>query len=192
MDIGKNIREAREAQGLLVSEVARRAGLTISGVQFVEEGRVRNPTVNTVVKISRALGVAPGELLKETTPAPKVVALPSTPLIDSSPEELDRRLRELGSAQKVEDEILDRIREEQKSLRAWVTKHVSPKLRRADVYYVAATDYWSKLADPRDVPFKSVMEIAQEMAGTYDAVRAEVEDSNPGGGEQRGADQQAS
>ena len=191
MDIGKNIREAREAQGLLVSEVARRAGLTVSGVTSIETGRVRKPAAETVVRIARALGVEPGQLLKEEAD-PKVAALPSTPLIDSSPEEIDGRLRELGSAQEVEDEILDRIREEQKSLRAWVTKHVSPKLRRADVYYVAATDYWSKLADPRGVPFKSVMEIAEEMAGTYDAVRAEVEDSNPGGGEQRGADQQAS
>src|SRR5215217_4222853 len=101
MDIGKNIREARDAQGLMVSEVARRAGLTVSGVQFVEDGRVRNPSVDTVVKIARALGVAPGELLKEA-PELKVVALPSTPLIDTAPEDFDERLRSARSAATVE------------------------------------------------------------------------------------------
>jgi transcriptional regulator with XRE-family HTH domain len=65
MDIGKNIREVRERQGLMVSEVARRADLTISGVTSIETGRVQRPAVQTVVRLARALGVEPGELLRE-------------------------------------------------------------------------------------------------------------------------------
>src|SRR5829696_8554213 len=65
MDIGKNIREVRESQGLMVSELARRAGLTVSGVTSIETGRVKRPAAQTVVSLARALGVEPGELLKE-------------------------------------------------------------------------------------------------------------------------------
>jgi transcriptional regulator with XRE-family HTH domain len=166
MDIGKNIREAREAQGLMVSEVARRAGLTVSGVQFVEEGRVRNPTVDTVVKIARALGVAPGELLKEP-PDLKVVALPSTPLIDTAPEDLDERLRSAGSAATV-NEILRAVEAEEKSLLELMARHVRPKLDRAQIYRMAIIDRWAKLTDERRDPlsnqFKGVFEIAREVA----------------------------
>jgi transcriptional regulator with XRE-family HTH domain len=65
MDIGKNLREVRERQGLMVSEVARRASLTVSGVTSIETGRVQRPAAETVVRLARALGVEPGELLKE-------------------------------------------------------------------------------------------------------------------------------
>jgi transcriptional regulator with XRE-family HTH domain len=168
MDIGKNIREAREAQGLMVSEVARRAGLTVSGVQFVEDGRVRNPSVDTVVKIARALGVAPGELLKEA-PDLKVVALPSTPLIDTAPEDLDERLRSAGSAATVEG-ILRAVEAEEKSLLELMARHVRPKLDRARLYRTVITDRWVKLTDERRDPlsnrFKSVSEIDEEL-GRY-------------------------
>ena len=165
MDIGKNIREAREAQGLLVSEVARRAGLTVSGVQFVEDGRVRNPSVDTVVKIARALGVAPGELLKEA-PDLKVVALPSTPLVDIPPEDLDERLRNAGSAATVEA-MLRTVEAEENALLELMARRVSPKLDRAKLYHLAIYDRWLKLADEKRDPsanrFKGVLEIAREI-----------------------------
>jgi transcriptional regulator with XRE-family HTH domain len=181
MDIGKNIREAREAQGLMVSEVARRAGLTVSGVQFVEEGRVRNPSVDTVVKIARALGVAPGELLKEA-PELKVVALPSTPLIDTAPEDFDERLRSARSAATVE-EMLRAVEAEEKSLLELMARHISPKLDRVRFYRMAITDRWVKLTDERRDPlsnqFKGVFEIAREVVAGQEGLIDQM-DKEPG------------
>src|SRR5215218_9845954 len=62
---GEKIREVRERQGLKVSEVARRAGLTISGVTSIETGRVRRPAIQTVLRLARALGINPSDLLEE-------------------------------------------------------------------------------------------------------------------------------
>jgi transcriptional regulator with XRE-family HTH domain len=181
MDIGKNIREAREAQGLMVSEVARRAGLTVSGVQFVEDGRVRNPSVDTVVKIARALGVAPGELLKEA-PELKVVALPSTPLIDTAPKDFDERLRSARSAATVE-EMLRAVAAEEKSLLELSARHISPKLDRARFYRIAITDRWVKLTDERRDPlsnqFKGVFEIAREVVAGQEELIDQM-DKEPG------------
>jgi transcriptional regulator with XRE-family HTH domain len=65
MDIGKRIRDLREERGLTQRELARRAGLTPSGVGFIEHGQTRNPSAETVVAIARALGVPVEELLGE-------------------------------------------------------------------------------------------------------------------------------
>ena len=63
--IGEKIREARERQGRKVSEVARRAGLTISGVSSIETGRVKRPAIQTVLRLASALGIDPASLLEE-------------------------------------------------------------------------------------------------------------------------------
>jgi transcriptional regulator with XRE-family HTH domain len=184
MDIGKNIREAREAQNLLVSEVARRAKLTVSGVQFVEEGRVRNPSVSTVVKIARALGVDPGELLKEADEAvPQVVALPSTPLVDTAPEDLDERLRSSGSAATTEA-VLRGIEAEEHALLELMARHVSPKLDRARLYRMAATDRWVKQSDKSRDPseaanqFKSVFDIAREVKDAQERLKDQKDNAS--------------
>jgi len=70
MDIGKRIRDLREERGLTQREVARRAGLTPSGVGFIEHGQTRNPSAETVVAIARALGVPVEELLEVEETAP--------------------------------------------------------------------------------------------------------------------------
>jgi len=172
MDIGKNIREAREAQGLMVSEVARRAGLTVSGVTSIETGRVRKPAAETVVHIARALGIDPGELLKEK-PDPRVVAIPSTPLTDTAVEDLDERLRNAESTAEV-DRMLRAIHEEERDLEGFIPRHIAPKLDRARLYRAAILDRWVKLADnrrdPRSNRFKSVSEIASELGGRFKSV----------------------
>jgi transcriptional regulator with XRE-family HTH domain len=68
MDIGKRIRDLREERGLTQREVARRAGLTPSGVGFIEHGQTRNPSAETVMAVARALGVPVEELLREPVP----------------------------------------------------------------------------------------------------------------------------
>jgi len=164
--VGKNIRRAREDQGLLVSEVARRAGLTVSGVQFVEQGKVQNPTVGTVIRIAEALGVDPGDLLRGVETAPKVVALPRTPLSDTAPEDLDALLENTRSAAS-SSKMLDAIEAEERDLVEFAPRHIGPKLDRARLYRMAITDRWVKLADKKRDPasnrFKTVSEIAEEL-----------------------------
>lgn len=50
--------ERREALGLSLQTVADRAGLTKSHIWDLEAGNARNPTLNAMVGISRALGVS--------------------------------------------------------------------------------------------------------------------------------------
>lgn len=50
--------ERREALGLSLQAVADRAGLTKSHVWDLEAGNARNPTLNAMLGISRALGVS--------------------------------------------------------------------------------------------------------------------------------------
>jgi transcriptional regulator with XRE-family HTH domain len=77
MDIGKRIRELREERGLSQREVARRAGLTPSGVGFIELGQTQQPSAKTVVAIARALSVPVEELLADApVPAGKAEARP--------------------------------------------------------------------------------------------------------------------
>jgi transcriptional regulator with XRE-family HTH domain len=64
MDIGKRIRDLREERGLTQREVAQHAGLTPSGLGFIEHGQTQNPSAETVVAIARALGVPVEDLLK--------------------------------------------------------------------------------------------------------------------------------
>jgi transcriptional regulator with XRE-family HTH domain len=70
VDVGRNIREAREARGLTVQEVSRRAGLTHSTLAWIEDGTTRDPKISTVLGLARALGVEPAELLREREPVP--------------------------------------------------------------------------------------------------------------------------
>jgi transcriptional regulator with XRE-family HTH domain len=189
MDIGKNIREAREEQGLIVSEVARRAGLTISGVTSIETGRVRNPTIDTVVHIARALGVEPAELLKEA-PDPKVIALPRTPLTDTDLAELDKWRKSARSAAEADKGLRD-ITAEVRDLEQFRTGIVSRKIDRAHLIKAALLDTYVKLADDRRDPtsnvFKSIEQIASELGGRYltPGERKSLDDLLPPGPEEQ-------
>jgi len=188
MNIGKNIREAREEQGLIVSEVARRAGLTISGVTSIETGRVSNPTIDTLVRIARALDVEPAELLKEApdpkAPDPIVITLPSTPYTNLSIEKLDERLKNAGSAAEV-DRLLRALEQETRDLEEFIPRQVTPRVDRARdrarLYAAAAMRRWVQLADDRRKPesnrFKSVAEVASELGGRYEAIIPDAESS---------------
>jgi transcriptional regulator with XRE-family HTH domain len=168
MEVGENIRRAREAQGLRVSEVARRAGMTISGVTFVEEGKVQNPSVDTVLRIARALGVDAGDLLEGV--GPKVVALPSTPFTDLDAEEIDERLRNARSAEE-SAEILRSIEAEGRLIDEFEVRILSQKRTRNRLYQATALDRHMKVSDKYRDPltnrFKGVEEVARELGGRY-------------------------
>jgi transcriptional regulator with XRE-family HTH domain len=56
------LREAREERGLSMNVVAQRAGLSHSIVSLIERD-LRNPTLDTLLRISEAIGVDLGEIL---------------------------------------------------------------------------------------------------------------------------------
>ena len=57
------LREERKRQGLSLNEVAQRAGLSRQMVSYVEQ-QERKPTLDTLLRISTALGVKLEEIIK--------------------------------------------------------------------------------------------------------------------------------
>ena len=64
---GELVREHREGIGLTQAALATRAGVSMMGVSFLETGRVSDPHVSTLAKLSRALGVDAALLLQPFT-----------------------------------------------------------------------------------------------------------------------------
>ncbi|MFJ8010797.1 helix-turn-helix domain-containing protein [Streptomyces fagopyri] len=61
------IRKLREERGYTLERLAERSDLSFRGLIYIEHGR-RNPSVLTILDISTALGVAPGDLLDHIAP----------------------------------------------------------------------------------------------------------------------------
>lgn len=61
MNLGSAVKVCRSQQGLSQKELAFRAGCSISYLSMIERGD-RDPTVSTVEKISKGLGVPMGVL----------------------------------------------------------------------------------------------------------------------------------
>jgi len=60
--LGEAIRQVRVERGLSQEELADRAELHTTHLGGLERG-VRNPSYATIVKLSKALGIKPGELV---------------------------------------------------------------------------------------------------------------------------------
>lgn len=60
--LGKNVARLRKAQGLSQEAFADHAGIHRTYISDIERS-ARNPTIEVVAKIAKALGVKPGELL---------------------------------------------------------------------------------------------------------------------------------
>jgi len=65
--IGARIAERRLASGLTQDEIAVRTSIDSSNVRAYETGRAM-PSIQSLVRMAAALGVAPGELLDGLTP----------------------------------------------------------------------------------------------------------------------------
>lgn len=77
MDVGARIKSLREAAGLSQNELARRAGVSQSGLSYIESGE-KSPSVDTLLRIADALGVTVSELLNaqgDTEMPPHIRAL---------------------------------------------------------------------------------------------------------------------
>jgi DNA-binding XRE family transcriptional regulator len=58
------IRKLRDAEGLTQEELAKKAGVTQSYIAQLESGLKKNPSLPTLKKLARALGVPVTELLE--------------------------------------------------------------------------------------------------------------------------------
>jgi transcriptional regulator with XRE-family HTH domain len=61
--LGKNLKRIRTAKGISQGEIGRILGVDKGFVSNIENGKT-NPTLATIAKLAKALGVPPNELLK--------------------------------------------------------------------------------------------------------------------------------
>ncbi len=71
--VRERIRSLRQEKGLTQEALCERAGISVDSVNRIESGS-RVPTLDTLARIARALGVSPGDLLQ--MPLAPVVAPP--------------------------------------------------------------------------------------------------------------------
>jgi transcriptional regulator with XRE-family HTH domain len=60
-DLGRRVQEARQKKNISQVELAEEIGVTPTYVGFIEQG-VRNPSIATLDKIARALGIKMSDL----------------------------------------------------------------------------------------------------------------------------------
>ena len=63
-NISKNLRKMRETKGLSQEKLARLADVTNNTIIKIESGKNDNPTLDTLKKIAKALGIGLDELTK--------------------------------------------------------------------------------------------------------------------------------
>ena len=61
--LGKNLKRIRIAKGISQGEIGRRLEVDKSFVSNIENGKT-NPTLATIAKIAKAIGVSVGELME--------------------------------------------------------------------------------------------------------------------------------
>lgn len=68
MDTAIRIKQLREHNGISRTELARKAGISLSYLNEIERG-LKSPTEHTLQKICRALGITLAEFFSEETPS---------------------------------------------------------------------------------------------------------------------------
>ena len=62
--IAKNIKKYRAKQGISQDKLSKLAGITLHTITKIESGATLNPTIETMAKIARGLGVSIDDLMK--------------------------------------------------------------------------------------------------------------------------------
>jgi transcriptional regulator with XRE-family HTH domain len=76
--LGANIRRVRKRRGLTIEQLGEASGMSISFISQVERNLI-SPSVNSLQKISRALGIQIGGFFEEPTAASPVVRTADRP-----------------------------------------------------------------------------------------------------------------
>ena len=61
--LGRNLKRIRSAKGISQGDIARALKVGRSFITIIENGKT-NPTLATIAKLAKAIGVSTGELLK--------------------------------------------------------------------------------------------------------------------------------
>ena len=61
--LGKNLKRIRTAKGITQGDIVRKLGFGRGFISNIENGKA-NPTLSTIAKIAKAIGVSVGELMK--------------------------------------------------------------------------------------------------------------------------------
>jgi transcriptional regulator with XRE-family HTH domain len=185
------LRVLRAREGLTLKEAAEQIGIGRDTLSDIERGKQR-PVLSTLAKIAEGYGVPVEHLLEE--PALPLAEVPDTGLAALSPDELETRV--FGAPVQEGEEpkpIIDaleadamarEIRRQRDELGRWLEKYAeAPSPARfaaradaeeaqiqamlAQAYWLVLIDVWSKLADPRDVPFKGASQLVSEVQETF-------------------------
>lgn len=62
--LSENLKKYRKKREFTRKKLSKLSGITITNIQDIEEGNNTNPTLNTLVALSKALGVAVSKLIK--------------------------------------------------------------------------------------------------------------------------------
>jgi transcriptional regulator with XRE-family HTH domain len=196
--LAERLRVLRARQGLSLTEASKRAGITRDTLSDLERGK-RHAYMPTLAKIAEGYGVPVDELLEEPALTGKVDA-PDTGLTALSPAELETRVfgapvREGEEPKPVidvaeADALARQIRGERNALVHGLEQYADApsfaaradaedayrRALRVQLYWLFLIDVWSKLADPRDVPFKGVLQLVGEADETFGALRDQAEE----------------
>lgn len=82
--IGKKVRELRKSNNLTMRELAEKSGTASSYISDLENGKIKKPSADKLLKIAKALGVAMGDLMGEETYNKKV----NREIINNTPKDL--------------------------------------------------------------------------------------------------------
>ena len=74
-NLGNKIKQLREAAGLQLTDLAEAAGIQVSQIALVENNEV-SPSISTLIKIARRMGVRLGTLLDGTEVTSPIVSSP--------------------------------------------------------------------------------------------------------------------
>lgn len=61
--LGQNLKRIRKEKGISQGDIVRKLGMPKSFVSNIENGKT-NPTLATIAKLAKAIGVSVGELMK--------------------------------------------------------------------------------------------------------------------------------
>ena len=96
MDIGKRLRQLREAKGLSQGDIERRSGLLRSYISRVEGGYTA-PSLSTLEKFSKALEVQPYQLLFRGEGRPTAPRVPEQTGVPKSVKRFVKLLENMSS-----------------------------------------------------------------------------------------------
>ena len=72
----QTLREARDAAKLTQDELAAKSGVAQATISSLERGTRTNPTIDTVDRLAKALGIAPSKI---KFPSPRTAAIGTHP-----------------------------------------------------------------------------------------------------------------